>query len=73
MTITKQYFAYVTLEMIDHFEAELIKRGDKIHSIERYLLPASGGQPLQQYIITAEEGVINSKWEVRQKPGMGLI
>lgn len=67
MIKTKQYFAYVTPKMVNYFEDELLKRRDKIHSIERNLIPAysEDGTQLHQYRITAEEGIIDSRWEIR--------
>ena len=66
--MVKKYYAYVALDLIDLFEEKLISFGDRINSIERDgLFMNSGGALFYPYVIEAEEGIINPKWELSNK------
>lgn len=66
--MVKKYYAYVALDLIDLFEEKLISFGDRINSIERDgLFMNSDGALFYPYIIEAEEGIINPKWELSNK------
>ena len=62
----KLYYAYVMLELVDYFEKKLDERKDKIKIIELCPAVSENGDPVIKYIRAAEEGVINSKWELKQ-------
>ena len=66
--MVKKYYAYVALDLIDLFEENLISFGDRISSIERdELFMNSDGVLFYPYVIEAEEGIINPKWELSNK------
>ena len=66
--MVKKYYAYVALDLIDLFEEKLISFGDRIKSIERdELLMNLDGALFYPYVIEAEEGIINPKWELSNK------
>ena len=66
--MVKKYYAYVALDLIDLFEEKLISFGDRISSIERdELFMNSDGVLFYPYVIEAEEGIINPKWELSNK------
>lgn len=61
----KLYYAYVTMNMVGYFEKRLNELKDKIEVVS--MVPASSekDEPLAYYILEADEGVINSKWELK--------
>ena len=65
MMSKKLYYAYVEMNMVNHFEEALKERADKITVC--YLNPAFSekGRPLVRYVLEAEEGIIDPKWELR--------
>lgn len=66
--MVKKYYAYVALDLIDLFEEKLISFGDRINSIERDgLFMNEDGALFYPYVIEAEEGIINPKWELSNK------
>ena len=66
--MVKKYYAYVALDLIDLFEEKLISFGDKVESIERDgLFMNADGVLFYPYVIEAEEGIINPKWELSNK------
>ena len=66
--MVKKYYAYVAPDLIDLFEEKLRSFGDKVKSIERdELFINSDGAPFYPYVIEAEEGIINPKWELSNK------
>ena len=66
--MVKKYYAYVAPDFIDLFEEELKSFGDKVKSIERdELFMNSDGALFYPYVIEAEEGIINPKWELSNK------
>ena len=66
--MVKKYYAYVALDLIDLFEEKLRSFGDRISSIERdELLMNEDGMLFYPYVIEAEEGIINPKWELSNK------
>ena len=66
--MVKKYYAYVALDLIDLFEEKLISFGDRINSIERDgLFINEDGALFYPYVIEAEEGIINPKWELSNK------
>ena len=66
--MVKKYYAYVAPDIVGLFEEKLKSFGDKVKSIERdkLCMNADGGL-FYPYIIEAEEGVINPKWELSNK------
>ena len=66
--MVKKYYAYVALDLIDLFEEKLESFCDKVKSIERdELLMNEDGTLFYPYVIEAEEGIINLKWELSNK------
>ena len=66
--MVKKYYAYVAPDFIDRFEDKLRSFGDKVKSIERDKLSMNAdGALFYPYIIEAEEGIINPKWELSNK------
>ncbi len=66
--MVKKYYAYVAPDFIDLFEDKLISFGDRIKSIDRdKLFMNSDGALFYPYVIEAEEGIINPKWELSNK------
>lgn len=65
MIKTKRYYAYVALDQINYFEEQLKEREDKIKNIRRGEIVNSEDWALcLSYVIEAEEGVIDHKWEL---------
>ena len=62
----KIYYAYVAKKMLDRFQEKLDELNDKIKIV--YTSPAisENGEVLVYYVLEAEEGIINSKWELKQ-------
>ena len=59
-----RYFAYVAVDMIDYFEEKLAENEDKIYLVNRGCYgQTSEGTTYRPYIIEAEEGLIDSKYE----------
>ena len=66
--MVKRYYAYVAPDFIDLFEEKLRSFGDKVKSIERdELFLNADGALFYPYVIEAEEGIINPKWELSNK------
>lgn len=61
----KLYYAYVAEDMISHFEEKLDERKDKIKVVHISKAISENGEPLVYYELEAEEGVIDSKWELK--------
>ena len=63
--MVKKYYAYVAPDIAERFEEKLNSFGDKIKSVERDELAFNmNGTLFYPYIIEAEEGIINPKWEL---------
>ena len=60
----KLYYAYVLESMVESFEKEMDKRKDKIKIIYSCSSIWENGDPVTYYLLQAEEGVINPKWEL---------
>ena len=66
--MVKKYYAYVALDLLDIFEENLGSFCAKVKSIERDQLIMNEAGPLfYPYVIEAEEGIINPKWELSCK------
>ena len=66
--MVKKYYAYVALDLIDLFEEPLESFRDTVKSIDRdELLMHEDGTLFYPYVIEAEEGIINPKWELSNK------
>ena len=66
--MVKKYYAYVAPDFIDLFEEKLRSFEDKVKSIERdELFMNADGALFYPYVIEAEEGIINPKWELSNK------
>lgn len=60
--MTKLYGAHVAFGMVDYFEKNAIQRGVKI--VSRDLTFDSNWNPIYHYLLEAEEGIIDPRWEV---------
>ena len=66
--MVKKYYAYVVPDIVERFEEKLNSFGDKIKSVERdELVSNMNGTLFYPYIIEAEEGIIDPKWELSNK------
>lgn len=62
----KRYFANVSEDMVEYFESKLAEHTDKIHDITREWREASdGGEVFMRYVILADEGLIDPKYELK--------
>lgn len=61
----KLYYAYVSVVAILYFEDYLLERIDKIKIVDSYPAISEKGEPVMYYVLEAEDGVINSKWELK--------
>lgn len=61
----KLYYAYVTKDMVSYFEAKLEELKDKIDVISISSAISENDSPLNYYVLSAEEGIIDSKWELK--------
>lgn len=61
----KLYYAYVVEDMVGYFEKKLDERKDKIKVVHMSTAISENGKPLVYYELEAEEGVIDSKWELK--------
>lgn len=61
----KLYEAYVATYMVDSFEKALCERKDKVKVVNTRYVMSESGEPLVRYILEAEEGIINPKWEIK--------
>lgn len=65
--MVKEYFAFVVPELVDEFEAQLNSRNGITKYIRKELsLIAGGTRAAYPYVIEAEEGIINPKWELTE-------
>ena len=60
MIIIKKYYAYVAKDVVDYFEEKLAEYGVKTIKCE----PINNGE-LYYYVVEAEEGIINPKFEMK--------
>lgn len=58
----KLYGANIAFGMMDYFEEQLAKHDVKI--VNRGLRFDSDWNPVYQYVLEAEEGIIDPRWEV---------
>ena len=61
----KLYYAYVDKNLSDYFEEKIRERYDKIDVLHTNSAISENGELLVYYILKAEEGVIDSKWELK--------
>ena len=63
--MVKKYYAYVAPDFMERFEEKLNSFGDRIKSVQSDELAYNwNGTMFYPYIIEAEEGIINPKWEL---------
>lgn len=60
----KVYEAYVVIKLKDYFEEKLREHGTIILSRD-LVINSNNNEPLYYYIIEAEEGIIDPKWELK--------
>ena len=60
----KVYYAYVVLKVKDYFEDKLREHGAIILSRD-LVIKSNNNEPLYYYIIEAEKGIIDPKWELK--------
>jgi hypothetical protein len=61
----KLYYAYVHEDMVGYFEEKLEERKDKIKVVDFHPAISEDGYRCIYYVLEAEEGNINSKWELK--------
>lgn len=61
----KLYYAYVTEDMVSYFEEKLNELKDKIDVIGISPAISENNNPLKYYVLSAEEGIIDPKWELK--------
>ena len=60
----KRYYAYVTKNMASLFE-EILNKKDKVKLFSKEPALSENGEPIYYYVIEAEEGLIDPKWELK--------
>lgn len=66
--MVKEYFAFVVPELVDEFEAQLNSRNGITKYIRKELsLIAGGTREAYPYVVEAEEGIIDPKWELTEE------
>ena len=66
--MVKEYFAFVAPKLVDEFEAQLNSRNGIRKYVRKELsLIAGGTRAAYPYVIEAEEGIINPKWELTEE------
>ena len=65
----KRYHVNVIIDLVDYFENKLSERADKINIIKKDEVPqtAENGKQYIYYILEAEEGVIDPKYELKDE------
>ena len=61
----KLYHAYVVKNMVRYFEGCLNNHQDNVKVVDVSSVISENGEPLMHYILEAEEGIINSRWELK--------
>lgn len=66
--MVKEYYTFVAPEMVEKFEARLNSYdGIKKYDRQKLSLIADGTSVAYPYVIEAEEGIINPKWELTEE------
>jgi hypothetical protein len=68
--MVKEYYAFVTPEMVDEFETQLNSRNGITKYVRKELevgLGTNGPLVAYPYVIEAEEGIINPEWELTEE------
>lgn len=60
----KLYYAYILEAMISYFEKKISELEGKIKVLYSESVISENGESVVYYVLEAEEGVINSKWEL---------
>ena len=68
--MVKEYYAFVAPKMIEEFEARL-NLYDEVKKYDRHELSLIAGETSEAYpyVIEAEEGLIDPKWELTEEWG----
>lgn len=61
-----RYYAYVHKDLVEYFEETLDGRRDRVKVVRTEPAISDEGEPLLYYVLEAEEGVINSRWELKE-------
>lgn len=61
----KYYYANVATDVVDYFDNELSLR-DEIEIVSKTSMLSETGTSVIRYILKAEEGIINPKWELKR-------
>ena len=59
----KQYYAYIAKDMVNYFETKLVEHGGSIIKREPVLVN-NGKEFAYYYVVEAQDGVIDSKFEL---------
>ena len=68
--MVKEYYAFVVPELVDEFEAQLNSNNGITKYVRKELevgLGINGTLVAYPYVIEAEEGIINPKWELTKE------
>ena len=66
--MVKEYFAFVAPKLVDEFEAQLNSRNGITKYVRKELsLIAGGTRAAYPYVVEAEEGIIDPKWELTEE------
>ena len=68
--MVKEYYAFVVPELVDEFEAQLNSRNGITKYIRNWFevgLGTNGSRVAYPYVIEAEEGIIDPKWELTEE------
>ena len=61
----KLYYAYVAKDVVKYFEKKLKESSDDIKIVSKSPATSESGKPLLCFVLEAEEGVIDSRWELK--------
>ena len=60
----KLYYAYVIMGLVDYFDAKLREHADKVSVKLKTTSYTEDGTPIMVYVLWAEEGIIDPKYEI---------
>lgn len=63
--MAKRYYAYVAEDVVGYFEEKLSERSDEVKIVQKTPSMSENCEPVIYYELEAEEGVIDSKWELK--------
>ena len=61
----KQYYAYVPKKLVDYFNKKIDEHKNEIEIIHSEAAISENNEQLIYYVLEAEEGIIDSRWELK--------